>query len=115
MTPCRPGDVDLVYFPFTSLRARKKRPAVVVSCLAFAARHGDAIVAALTSVDQVDDESALDDWKIAGLVKPTWIKPLVATLDVGLMERRVGKLSARDCRKVAGALHAAIAAEFLDR
>jgi mRNA interferase MazF len=113
MTTCSPGDVVLVRFPFTSLRAAKKRPAVVVSRTEFSARHGDVIVVALTSVDQGAGHLALDDWEDAGLVKPTWIKPLVATLESGLIETRAGALSSRDCRKVGGALRAAIAAEFI--
>jgi len=114
MTPCRPGDVVLVHFPFTSLRASKKRPAAVVSRPEYAERNGDVVVMALTGVGQAD-APALDDWQEAGLVKPTWIKPLLATLDAGLIERRLGRLSARDCRKVSDALRAAVAGEFLHR
>ena len=114
MTPCEPGDVILVRFPFTSLRASKKRPAVVISTPDFAERNGDVVLMALTSVEQADAPS-LDDWSEAGLVKPTWVKPLLATLDAGIIERRLGKLSARDCRKVSEVLRAAVAGEFLHR
>ena len=115
MTPCRPGDVILVHFPFTSLRAAKKRPAVVINGPDFSERNGDVVVMALTSVAQEDQAWALEDWKGAGLVKPTWIKPLLATLDLDLVAKRLGRLSTRDCRKVSEALRAAIAGEFLHR
>ena len=115
MTPCRPGDVVLVRFPFTSLRAAKKRPAVVISRPDFSERNGDVVVMALTGAAQEDDALALEDWKAAGLVKPTWIKPLLATLDLGIVAKRLGALSTRDCRKVSEALQAAIAGQFLPK
>ena len=115
MTPCKPGDVVLAHFPFTSLHASKKRPAVVVSSLEFTARNDDVVVMALTSVEQEGEASALHDWKEAGLVKPTWVKPLLATLTLEIVDRRLGRLSARDCRKVAEAFRSAIAGEFLHK
>jgi mRNA interferase MazF len=114
MTPCEPRDVILVHFPFTSLRASKKRPAVVISKPDFSERNGDVVLMALTGVNQVD-APALEDWKAAGLIKPTWVTPLLATLDREIVERRLGRLSSRDCRKVAEALRPAIAGEFLHR
>jgi mRNA interferase MazF len=107
--------VVLVHFPFTSLRASKKRPAVVVSPTEFSARNDDVVVMALTGVGQAGETPALDDWPEAGLVKPTWVKPLLATLALEVIAKRLGRLSARDCRKVAEALRAAIAGEFLHR
>ena len=43
------GDVVLVPFPFTSQRASKKRPAVVVSNRAYGTARPDLIVMAVTS------------------------------------------------------------------
>ena len=43
------GDVVLVPFPFTSQRASKKRPAVVVSNRAYRTARPDLIVMAVTS------------------------------------------------------------------
>jgi mRNA interferase MazF len=43
------GDVVLVPFPFTSQRASKKRPAVVVSNRTYSADRPDLIVMAVTS------------------------------------------------------------------
>jgi mRNA interferase MazF len=107
--------VVLVHFPFTSLRASKKRPAVVVSPTEFSARNDDVVVMALTSVGQGGEAPTLDDWPEAGLVKPTWVKPLLATLALEVIAKRLGRLSARDCRKVAEALRSVLAAEFLHR
>ncbi|MGH7194478.1 MAG: type II toxin-antitoxin system PemK/MazF family toxin, partial [Candidatus Saccharimonadales bacterium] len=66
------GDVVIVKFPFTDLVAHKKRPAVIVSDPSFAATHGDLVVVALTS-QPADASTRLDDWRVAGLLKPTWV------------------------------------------
>lgn len=39
--------------------------------------------------------SALTDWQAAKLVKPTWFKPLVATLSLNIVVRRLGSLADR--------------------
>ena len=95
MIPCKPGDVVLVHFPFTSLRKSKKRPAVVISNTAFSSQYGDVAIMALTSVEQAGD-FALDGWESAGLVKPTWIKPLLATIEQTMIEKPLGRLSSKD-------------------
>lgn len=113
MTRCDPGDVVLVRFPFTNLRPSKKRPAVVVSRPGLIAHNRDVIVMALTSVGEGEGARALQDWKDAGLVKPTFVKPLLATIEAGIVEKRLGGLSPRDRREVAISLQSVIAGEFL--
>jgi len=115
MTRYEPGDVFLVRFPFTDLSTAKKRPVVVVSSPAFSERYGDVIVLALTSYPQEDETLVLEHWREAGLVKPTWIKPLIATLAPAAFDRRLGALSERDRPRVAGALRGVFALEFLPR
>jgi len=87
-----PGDIVLVRFPFTDLSSAKQRPAVVVSPNDFQRKHGDVIVVAVTSHDPGDAGTALLDWKSAGLLKPTWFKPLIATLSSSIVTRRLGTL-----------------------
>jgi len=67
MTTCDPGDIILVHFPFTDLTSTQKRPALIVSPAAYAARHGDVVVLALTSQNQNDPALALAQWRAAGL------------------------------------------------
>jgi mRNA interferase MazF len=76
------GDVVLVLFPFTSQRASKKRPAVVVSKRTYDAARPDGIVMAITS--QVRPNPGLGDvwvnhWQAAGLLKPSVVKPVFAS------------------------------------
>jgi mRNA interferase MazF len=115
MTTFDPGDVVLVRFPFTDLETAKKRPALVVSPRGFQDSHGDLVVLALTSQDQNDDKLRLASWKASGLLKPTWIKPLVATIASVIVDRRLGRIDAADHGSVRTALDALIAGPFMHR
>ena len=93
------GDVVLVPFPFTSQTASKKRPAVVVSNRAYGATRPDVIVMAITSQLRQSrglGETWVNAWRAAGLLKPSVIKPVFATLEQGLVIRRLGVLEADD-------------------
>jgi mRNA interferase MazF len=93
------ADVVLVPFPFTSQRASKKRPAVVVSNRAYSTARPDLIVMAVTS--QLRPTPGMGDawishWQAAGLLKPSVVKPVFATLEQRLVLRRLGALDDDD-------------------
>jgi mRNA interferase MazF len=111
MTRYDRSDVVLVRFPFTDLSATKKRPAVVVSPVEFVEKYGDVVVLALTSCSQDDDSLRLSDWQAAGLRKPTWIKPLIGTVALSMIEARLGTLSGRDKHRVWSTLNAIVPRE----
>ena len=93
------GDIVLVRFPFTSQAASKQRPAVIVSSLAYAHERPDLIVMAITSQlrpTPVLGEVWLRSWKAAGLIKPSAVKPVVATLEQSLIIRTLGALTTED-------------------
>jgi mRNA interferase MazF len=93
------GDVVLVPFPFTSQAASKKRPAVVVSNQAYNAARPDVVVMAVTSQLRSSPEQGevwVGEWQAAGLLKPSAIKPVFATLEQALVLRLLGRLSAGD-------------------
>ena len=113
MTTFRPGDVVLVHFPFTDLSSTNKRPALVLSPAAYAAKHGDVVVLALTSQPQPDSSLLLRNWRNAGLPMPTWLKPVIGTLSSRLVVRRLGRLAMPDQQRVRPALIQAIADRFL--
>lgn len=78
------GDVVLVPFPFTDQKTTKKRPAVVVSSAAYNRVRPDVILMAITS--QLSGyprigEVLVADWKVAGLVKASVIKPILTTIE----------------------------------
>jgi PemK-like, MazF-like toxin of type II toxin-antitoxin system len=91
------GDVVLVPFPFTSQTASKKRPAVVVSNRTYNATRPDLIVMAVSSQLRPGrgvGETWVSAWRAAGLLKPSVIRPVFATLEQGLVVRRLGALDA---------------------
>jgi|AntRauTorckE6833_2_1112554.scaffolds.fasta_scaffold38035_3 mRNA interferase MazF len=94
-----PGDVVLVGFPFTNLKTTKQRPAVIVNSSQYRDYRPDLILIAVTS--QIRDpltfgEYLLADWKAAGLLKPSVLKPLIATVEQRIVLRKLGTLSSGD-------------------
>ncbi len=51
-------------------------------------------------------EVALAHWKEAGLLRPSVLKPVVATLERGLVLRRLGRLAEEDRRALRDVLDA---------
>jgi mRNA interferase MazF len=101
MTPMPPttgysfGDIVLVPFPFTDQSTAKRRPAVVVSSARYHAERPDLIIMAVTSQPRPaggTGEFALKDWKAAGLIKPSVVKPVITTIEASLVIRRLGRL-----------------------
>jgi mRNA interferase MazF len=93
------GDIILVPFPFTNQAASKQRPAVVISSQRYNASKPDVIVMAVTSQflgDARADDLPVSGWETAGLLKPSAIKPVIATMEQGLIIRRLGLLEQDD-------------------
>lgn len=93
------GDIVLVPFPFTDQSANKRRPAVVVSSQAYNRDRPDLIIMAVTS--QVRPaagigEVTVREWQAAGLLKLSAIKPVITTVERGLVIRRLGRLNDQD-------------------
>lgn len=101
MTTFKQGDVLLVPYPFTSQTGSKQRPAVVISSLDYNQTHPDIILAPVTSqIRALPDQVALTEWRAAGLVKPSVIKPILSSFDIRLIRRKLGELSASDRAQV---------------
>ena len=85
-TPYSFGDVVLVPFPFTDQTTTKKRPAVVASSDKYNKARSDVILMAITSQSSGHsriDEVVIGDWKGAGLIKVSTIKPILTSLKKG--------------------------------
>ena len=39
----------------------------------------------------------MEDWQVAGLLKPSLIKPILTTIDKSLVLKKLGRLSEKDC------------------
>ena len=97
------GDVVLVPFPFTDQGATKQRPAVVVSSAVYNAQRPDLIVIAVTS--QFKPSAALGEVELtqsqkAGLLKPSVVKPVIATLETSLVRKQLGTLEERNIQSL---------------
>ena len=79
---------------------------MVVSTAAYNAERPDVIIMAITS--QVRAENTFDipvaDWQAAGLIKPSVVKPMIATVEQPLVIKRLGRLAERDRHALAGGL-----------
>ena len=78
------GAVVLMPFPFTDQSAVKKRPAVIVSGKAYNDAKPDVVVMAITSRFRPTPDLGevwLDEWEQAGLLKPSVVKPIFATIE----------------------------------
>ena len=99
MTGCEFGDIILVPFPFTDQSTTKKRPAVVISSAAYHRERPDYIIMAVTSRTRpplMPGDVAVSDWKAAGLLKSSTIKPVITTIERRLVLRRLGCLNNKD-------------------
>lgn len=99
MIQYRFGDVVLVPFPFPDPNAAGKRPAVVVSTEMYKWQRPDLVIMPITS--QVEPTShmkdiSVRDWKEAGLLHPSVIKPMFATLGRDRVVQKIGRLSGKD-------------------
>ena len=93
------GDIVLVPFPFTDQSAAKKRPAVVISSEAYHQQRPDLIIMAITSQvkpAQTVGEMIVQNWQSAGLLKPSAIKPVITTIERGLVINKLGQLMEND-------------------
>ena len=95
------GEGVLVPFPFTDQSGAKKRPAVVVSSSSYNANRRDLVIMAITSQVRTPSgfaEAIVANWQAAGLIKPSVLKPVVTTIEQGLVVRTMGALSVNDLR-----------------
>jgi len=78
---------------------RLKEAAVVVSNRLYNTTRPDVVVMAITSQlrsGPVPGEVWVGQWQAAGLLKPSAVKPVFATLEQALVFRRLGTLSTGD-------------------
>ena len=99
MTDYSFGDIVLVPFPFTDQSFVKKRPDIVVSSQDYNDRLPDLILMAVTSQIKPSvqfGEMTISQWKQAGLLKPSVIKPVFTTIEKGLVLKKLGQLKTKD-------------------
>lgn len=96
------GDVVLLPFPFTNLKAAKKRPGLIFSPRAYNL-SGDSTILFMTSNVQAlprEGDVLLDDFAAAGLPKPTLVRMKFITIANALVLKRLGTLQEADLKRV---------------
>jgi mRNA interferase MazF len=93
---CYKGDVVLFPFPFTDLKTKKVRPAVIVSN--HDVKYSDVFIIPLTSKTSnlFDGEFILTKWRQAGLNVKTAVKRGCYLASSDIILKRVGKLDIED-------------------
>ena len=95
------GDVVLVPFPFTDQSGIKKRPAVIVSSTEYQTQRRDLVIMAITSQVRprpAFGEFTIAEWKKAGLIAPSAVKPVLTTIEKRLVLKKLGQLQLVDVR-----------------
>lgn len=108
MTNYNFGSVILVPFPFTNFSSTKKRPTVIISSQIYNQTKPDLIVMPVTS--QINNplvfgELLVTDFSVAGLIKPSVVKPVITTIEKSLVIRTLGQLQPSDCQKLREIIH----------
>ena len=98
MTNYKFGDIILIPFPFTNHQAEKKRPAVIINSNDYQSERPDVILMPITSQIKAISygEFQMKNWQVAGLLKPSIIKPVIATLENKLILKILGELDQAD-------------------
>jgi mRNA interferase MazF len=92
------GDVVLVPFPFSDQSGTKQRPALIVSSAAYNAAQPDVIIMAVTSRQSPESQGqfVILDRLAAGLLKPSFGKPVLTTIEQALVRKKLGRLAEPD-------------------
>ena len=111
MTGYSRGDVVLVPYPIGDRLSSKKRPAVVVSATDETEAAAEVVIAQITG--HLDGPPRPGDhrvarWQEAGLLRPSLVRPRLATLPARAVIRKLGALANEDLRSVEAGLRAAL-------
>lgn len=101
------GDVVLVSFPFTNQIGIKQRPAIVINSVNYSQSKNDLILMAISSQNRLANEFAtieIVNWKAAGLLKESVVKPVIFTIEKQLIKKVLGKLDKIDKQSLRQAL-----------
>lgn len=94
----KPFSIVVVPFPFTDSSKRKKRPALVISTEKFQKDNGHAILLMITTAKHSKwyGDLLIKDLESTKLPVESYIRQKVFTIDLRLIEKKLGVLSKKD-------------------
>ncbi|OGT36726.1 MAG: hypothetical protein A3F12_00385 [Gammaproteobacteria bacterium RIFCSPHIGHO2_12_FULL_38_14] len=94
----KPFSVVVLPFPFTETAKTKKRPALIISTEQFQQENGHTAVLMITSAQHSNwfGDHLIQDLKHAGLSVDSYVRQKIFTVDLRLIEKRVGMLSTKE-------------------
>lgn len=101
-------DIVLVPFPFVDRAAAKKRPALVLSPKDFCKSTGHTVLAMITTKGTWPFDVEIGDLKTAGLNTKCRIRMKLFTLDVELIDRKIGELGKQEQDRISASLEACV-------
>lgn len=99
---CRPGDLVGIPFPYSDLKAEKRRPVLVITQ---PDRHGDFVCAAVTSVPTAESAVPIDNasMKAGHLPRQSWVRcDKLFTLSESVIVRQYGSFDDKTFDSVRG-------------
>ena len=96
-------DIVVVKFPFASSLKYKARPAVILSSETYNQNKRDTLIilAISSSIEnKLNLEFSIQDWKKAGLLKPSILKSAIATIEKDFVVAKLGKLEPIDIQNL---------------
>ena len=93
-----PFSIVVVPFPFTDQHKQKKRPALVLSNQKFQRENGHATLMMITTAknSQWFGDHLIKELKTTKLPAESYIRQKLFTIDLRLIEKKIGKLSDKD-------------------
>ena len=94
------GEFVLVRFVFADEKGAKRRPVLVISTSDYLSGRQEVVVAAVTSNVQrvLPGDLLLNEWKAAGLPKPSVLTGILRTIKQRMIERKLGRIAVADLR-----------------
>ena len=102
MTSFKQKDVVLADILFADGSRSKKRPALIISNNFYHSSRKEIVVCAITSNTEriLFGDTKIDDWKESGLKYPSSALAVIQTIQVPMINRKLGELSDKDFKNV---------------
>lgn len=106
MTIYKKWELILVPFPFTDLSATKRRPALIVSPDTYNSGKDVVIMFVTSQINTAPrpGDYLLQNWRQAGLPKPSLSRMKFATIDKTVILKKLGEIEEIDKKKIAESL-----------